>query len=144
MPQLCRNLGAARHAARDGSHAEGPLTIAGPLYTGPLHDGAWLEKAAEEAHARGWVGHSYGADAAVKLTGPNPQRPLEELLDTLIEESDPRLPPWLVTLRSIAEFGTLENAPGRDALIERLRVRGFAACRSHVEVRLLWRPLSMC
>jgi tRNA G26 N,N-dimethylase Trm1 len=61
------------------------------------------------------------------------QRPLEELLDLLWEESDPRLPPWFMPVDGLAQH--LSSCPSRDKLIAALRQAGFAACRSHVEVR---------
>jgi tRNA (guanine26-N2/guanine27-N2)-dimethyltransferase len=48
----------ARQAAAQGKPT--PLALSGPMWTGPLHDAAFVAQMAEEAAARGWAG--LGAD----------------------------------------------------------------------------------
>jgi tRNA (guanine26-N2/guanine27-N2)-dimethyltransferase len=103
------------------------------MWTGPLHERSWLVEMAREAESRSWTGHSFEAGSGVKLTGCNPPQPLETLLQELIDESDPRLPPWIFHLREVAKVCE-RDIPARDKLVELLQERGYAACRSHVEV----------
>uniref|UniRef100_A0A0A9FCG2 Si605032f04 n=1 Tax=Arundo donax TaxID=35708 RepID=A0A0A9FCG2_ARUDO len=56
---------------------------------------------------------------------------LEKLLSTMIEESDPRLPPGYIRLDEISHRAKV-NSPPLGTLINSLRKEGFAACRSHV------------
>lgn len=60
-------------------------------------------------------------------------RPLEELLEVMLEEADPLLPPGFFSIdKSVAR--RLERPPPRDGLIAALRAEGFAAARCHLEV----------
>jgi tRNA G26 N,N-dimethylase Trm1 len=130
-----RELGAAKHKFGSDANITPPLTIAGPLWTGPLHSAEWLASMSAVAAARGWTGQAYPPDADVKSAGHNPPRALEKLLRVLQEEADPALPPWFVPLSDVLKFGRLANIPPRDDLIAALRAKGYAACASHVEVR---------
>jgi tRNA G26 N,N-dimethylase Trm1 len=62
------------------------------------------------------------------------QKPLQELLELLVEEGDPALPPWFLPVDLLAQH--LAACPSRDKLIGALRARGYAATRCHVEVGL--------
>ena len=89
-----------------------------------------------------WVRYSLGSYLQPShLTGHVPAalahsrnaRPLEDLLDVLLEEADPRLPPGFFSIDdSVAR--RMARPPPRDALIAALREEGFAAARCHLEV----------
>jgi len=65
------------------------------------------------------------------------QLTLGDLLATFEAESDPRLPPFYLRTDEVARAGRglLHGLPPRDAWLRRLRARGFAATRSHVNAR---------
>lgn len=130
-----RNLGAVKHKDQAGDTCSERLSVAGPLWTGALHNQQWVRDMAAVANAQQWTGHSFSSDSVVKTTGHNPPQPLQELLQRLLLESDTRLPPWYVQLRDIAQFCGSSDMPRRDILIEALREKGHAACVTHVEVR---------
>ncbi|GLI68777.1 hypothetical protein VaNZ11_013268 [Volvox africanus] len=124
--------------AEDGSPTGIQLVLSGPLWTGPLHDAAELQAMAAEAASRGWTG--FGLDAAAtphlqnRVKSSRNVRPLEELLEVLLEEADPRLPPGFFSIdESVAR--RLVRPPSRDGLIAALRQEGFAAARCHLEAR---------
>jgi len=75
----CRcDCGSAAAAAEGRRH---PLTISGPMWTGPLHDAAAIDAMAAEAAALGWTGRGAGAGGAeLRRTKKNGQLPLETLL----------------------------------------------------------------
>lgn len=52
--------------------------VSGPLWTGPLHDAAYVTEMLNLAEQWGWVGSGKGTD-------------LEKLLKLMVDESDPRL-----------------------------------------------------
>jgi hypothetical protein len=103
------------------------------MWIGPLHERSWLLKMSEEAESRSWTGHSFESSTSVKLTGHNPPKALPAVLKALLDESNPRLPPWYFHLREISTLCG-KDIPARDRLVSALQQRGFAACRSHVEV----------
>lgn len=131
-----RELGTRRSKRHKGEQLPAELSIAGPLWTGPLHKHEFLEAMQALAVEWQWTGHAFEvATHSVKMAGHNGPQPLERLLQTLLEESDPRLPAWFVLLRDIHKHACLLSTPPRDALVAALREAGHAASRSHVEVR---------
>lgn len=120
-----------------------PLAVSGPLWTGPLHDRAFIERMAAEAAALGWAGHAVplGSPHREKASKNNDQRPLEELLSLFCEEADLRLPPWYVSVDLIAK--RLDRSPGRDEIIRALQDAGFAAARCHVDRKAVRTDASM-
>ncbi|GFR41355.1 hypothetical protein Agub_g2038, partial [Astrephomene gubernaculifera] len=115
-----------------------PLTLSGPMWTGPLHDAAELKAIAGEATARGWAG--FGLDEhgtphlRNRVKSSRTTRPLEQLLEVLLEEADPRLPPGFFSI-DLSVSRRLQRPPPRDPLIAALRAEGFAAARCHLEAR---------
>ncbi|KAL6865092.1 hypothetical protein ACP4OV_016243 [Aristida adscensionis] len=95
------------------------VTVVGPLWTGPLHDASFLNEMLGLATEWGWA---YTSENGVIL---------EKLLSTMIEESDPRLPPGYIRLDEISSRAKV-NSPPLGTLINSLRKEGFAACRSHI------------
>lgn len=55
------------------------LVVSGPLWTGPLHDTAYITEMLSLAEEWGWAGIETGTD-------------LDKLLNQMVAESDPRLP----------------------------------------------------
>ncbi|XP_020085984.1 tRNA (guanine(26)-N(2))-dimethyltransferase isoform X3 [Ananas comosus] len=107
------------------------VVVSGPLWTGPLHDAAYLSDMLRLATEWGWAytdGKGNGVD-------------LEKLLNLMIEESDPLLPSGYIKLDEIASRARI-NSPPLATLINSLRraymmprdctQEGYAACRSHI------------
>ncbi|OEL36812.1 hypothetical protein BAE44_0002170 [Dichanthelium oligosanthes] len=80
----------------------------GPLWTGPLHDASFLNEMLSLANEWGWA---YTSENGVTL---------EKLLSTMIEESDPRLPPGYIRLDEISRRAKV-NSPPLGTLINSLR-----------------------
>lgn len=57
----------------------GSLIVSGPLWTGPLHNAAYIKEMLNLAEQWGWAGPGTGTD-------------LEKLLKQMVDESDPELP----------------------------------------------------
>lgn len=57
----------------------GSLIVSGPLWTGPLHNAAYIKEMLNLAEQWGWAGNGRGTD-------------LEKLLEQMVDESDPQLP----------------------------------------------------
>jgi tRNA (guanine26-N2/guanine27-N2)-dimethyltransferase len=87
-----------------------PLTITGPLWIGPLHDGNYLSRMARLALDWGWT-----AQAA--------------LLDVMQAETN--LPPYFYLLGEIGRRGQLD-IPKRERLLAALRERGYRAAPTHI------------
>lgn len=65
------------------------ITVVGPLWTGPLHDTTFLTEMLSLATEWGWANTIENGVS------------LEKLLDTMIEESDSRLPPGYIRLDEV-------------------------------------------
>jgi tRNA G26 N,N-dimethylase Trm1 len=61
------------------SQVSSSLVVSGPLWTGPLHDAAYVTEMLNLAEQWGWVGSGKGTH-------------LEKLLKQMVDESDPNLP----------------------------------------------------
>lgn len=108
------------------------IAVVGPLWTGPLHDASFLTEMLSLADEWGWA-----------YTSENVT--LEKLLSTMIEESDPRLPPGYIRLDEISRRAKI-NSPPLGTLINSLRKEGFSACRSHIGTNVIKTncPISSC
>nr|XP_029123974.1 uncharacterized protein LOC105057196 isoform X2 [Elaeis guineensis] len=95
------------------------VVVSGPLWTGPLHDAAYLTEMLKLAREWGW--------ASTKQNDVD----LEKLLNQMIDESDPQLPPGYIKLDEIARRAKI-NSPPISTLISTLEKEGFVACRSHI------------
>ena len=99
-----------------------------------------------EAEARGWRGLS--TDLSKNATGGSPKHKrwsLEEILEIMHEEGDPRLRPGYLTVSDVSRLGRLQGTPGCGKLIAALREEGYAAARCHLTVSpasLLWQGAS--
>ncbi|TVU18828.1 hypothetical protein EJB05_34943, partial [Eragrostis curvula] len=107
------------------------ITVVGPLWIGPLHDASFLTRMLTLASEWGWATEN-------DVT-------LGKLLRTMIEESDPRLPPGYIRLDEISHRAKV-NSPPLGTLINSLRKEGFAACRSHIGANAIKTnsPISSC
>lgn len=65
------------------------VVVSGPLWTGPLHDAAYLTEMLKLAREWGW--------ASTKQNDVD----LEKLLNKMIDESDPQLPPGYIKLDEV-------------------------------------------
>jgi tRNA (guanine26-N2/guanine27-N2)-dimethyltransferase len=143
-----------------GNDSHNNAELAGPMWLGPLHDGAFVDAMVAEAERRGWLSRDGGGrpkageadgpttsarlraaerDAKTFYTGrvsrTNPQLPLAELLAVMREEADERLPPLYLTSEFLGR--RLARCPPRDGLIAALRERGWVAARCQLERRAL-------
>ncbi|XP_008808314.1 tRNA (guanine(26)-N(2))-dimethyltransferase isoform X1 [Phoenix dactylifera] len=95
------------------------VVVSGPLWTGPLHDAAYLTEMLKLAREWGW--------ACTKQKDVD----LEKLLNQMIDESDPQLPPGYIKLDEIARRAKI-NSPPISTLISTLEKEGYVASRSHI------------
>lgn len=109
------------------------ISVVGPLWIGPLHDASFLTKMLSLANEWGWA---YAIVNSVTL---------EKLLSTMIEESDPRLPPGYIRLDEISRRAKV-NSPPLVTLVNSLRKEGFSACRSHIGANVIKTncPIASC
>ena len=94
-------------------HEQGSLALNGPMWVGPMHDVPTLHAMASLADEWGW----------------NDLRPL---LETMVNESDPALPPYFIHTHDLSRRAGV-SPPPRDRIMDQLRAEGFLAYRSHVE-----------
>jgi tRNA G26 N,N-dimethylase Trm1 len=135
-----RYLGKGRKPGlQDAFLGRADISIAGPMWLGPLHNEIFLRTMAHVAEMKGWTGHAFQSGANVKLTGHNPARPLDELLQVLVAESYDILPPGYTLLQDVKKICGLSRLPRRDVLVEALRAKGHAACATHMEVRVCFK-----
>lgn len=110
----------------------GSLVVSGPLWTGPLHDGAYLGQLLDLAQQWGWIGNGAGLD-------------LDKLIKLMIDESDPELPFGYTKLDEIAKRAKVNSPPLRN-LLSILHKEGYAASRSHIASNAIKTncPMSTC
>ncbi|KAL2897877.1 hypothetical protein RDABS01_007472 [Bienertia sinuspersici] len=96
----------------------GSLVVSGPLWTGPLHEGAYLAELLDMALQWEWIGNGAGLD-------------LEKVIRLMIDESDPELPFGYTKLDEIAKRAKI-NSPPLKSLMSTLHKEGYAASRSHI------------
>ncbi|KAL6126836.1 hypothetical protein ACLB2K_074881 [Fragaria x ananassa] len=108
------------------------LVVSGPLWTGPLHDAAYITDMLTLAKERGWASSDTETD-------------LDKLLNTMVAESDPRLPFGFINLDEVASRAKV-NSPALKAVVAALRKEGYAVSRSHIESNALKTncPMSEC
>lgn len=105
------------------------LKVSGPLWTGPLHDAAYLTDMLDLAKQWGWIGCD-GKDS------------LEKLIKQMVDESDPRLPFGYIKLDEMASRAKINTPPLR-ALMSALHEKGYAASRSHITANAIKTNCSM-
>lgn len=110
------------------------LVVSGPLWTGPLHDTAYVSEMLHLAEQWKWVG-----------TGVDTCMDLEKLLVTMIDESDPRLPYGYIKLDEVAKRAKINSPPLKD-MMDAMRKEGYAVSRSHIKPNAIKTncPMSVC
>lgn len=99
------------------------LVVSGPLWTGPLHDAAYLMDMLDLAKQWGWV----GCDS---------EDSLEKLIKLMVDESDPKLPFGYIKLDEMASRAKMNSPPLR-TLMSAMHKKGYAASRSHIETNAI-------
>ncbi|GAA0146640.1 RNA methyltransferase [Lithospermum erythrorhizon] len=97
----------------------GSCVVSGPLWTGPLHNAPYLRDMQNLASQWEWISDGVGKD-------------LEKLLEQMVDESDPKLPPGYFKLDEIASRAKV-NSPSLANIMNILHKKGYAASRSHIE-----------
>ncbi|XP_012091159.1 tRNA (guanine(26)-N(2))-dimethyltransferase isoform X2 [Jatropha curcas] len=115
----------------NSSNDSSPVTVSGPLWTGPLHNATFITEMLNLAEQWGWIGNDVGAD-------------LDKLLKRMLDESDPRLPFGYIKMDEMASRGKI-NSPSLKTMMSTL-VKGYAATRSHIASNAIKTdcPMSMC
>ena len=103
--------------------AEGTSHVAGPLWTGDLHDRAFLARMREEAEDLGWVSCD-GGDSSV----------LGGALEVMEEEAALKGVAFHIPLDLIAARARLRGTPPRDALLAALP---FPSCRTSFDTKAI-------
>ena len=140
-----------RRCAKTTDGEKTRMAVSGPLWTGPLHDAAAVQRLAREADEVDWCGErdasslvrEYDDDERRIKETPSASSPkgqkasARELLAAFAAEADPALPPFYRRTDELARAGRglKYGIPPLDAWIAELQRQGFAACRSHVDAR---------
>ncbi|EFJ08074.1 hypothetical protein SELMODRAFT_132457 [Selaginella moellendorffii] len=103
-------------------------TYTGPIWIGPLHNIAYLQTMSRVAKELNWIA-SPGFD--MKKLDPETSK-LTEVLDVMLEESNPALPCGYIGLHEIASRGKIPT-PRRDTLTRGLQKEGYVVSRSQIE-----------
>ncbi|KAI4306943.1 hypothetical protein L6164_030180 [Bauhinia variegata] len=108
------------------------LVVSGPLWTGPLHNAAYLMDMLNLAKQWGWVGND-GKDH------------LEKLIKLMVDESDPMLPFGYIKLDEMASRAKM-NSPPLKTLMNAIHEKGFAVSRSHISTNAIKTncPMTQC
>ncbi|KDP21663.1 hypothetical protein JCGZ_03334 [Jatropha curcas] len=116
----------------NSSNDSSPVTVSGPLWTGPLHNATFITEMLNLAEQWGWIGNDVGAD-------------LDKLLKRMLDESDPRLPFGYIKMDEMASRGKI-NSPSLKTMMSTLVKKGYAATRSHIASNAIKTdcPMSMC
>lgn len=88
------------------------ITLNGPTWVGPLHDQSALEEMALLSDEWEWD--------------------LRPLLETMMSEADPRLPPYFVKTHDLSRKAGV-SPPPRDRVMEVLRGEGYITSRTHID-----------
>ncbi|KAI3987165.1 hypothetical protein MKX01_031649 [Papaver californicum] len=109
------------------------LVVSGPLWTGRLHDTAYVKEMLNLAQEWGWAGSdSMGTD-------------IEKLLTQMVDESDPKLPFGYIKLDEVASRAKVNSPPLRSMMSTILK-EGYAVSRSHIASNAIKTncPMSVC
>ncbi|KAL5709887.1 methylamine--glutamate N-methyltransferase [Ranunculus cassubicifolius] len=94
--------------------------VSGPLWTGPLHETSYVREMLELAEEWEWAG-----------TETDTQKDLKKLLETMIDESNPKLPCGYIKLDQVAKRAKINSPPLR-IMMAALEKEGYAVSRSHI------------
>ncbi|OAE24341.1 hypothetical protein AXG93_4343s1060 [Marchantia polymorpha subsp. ruderalis] len=109
--------------------AKGSLVVSGPLWLGPLHETEHVKSMIELARQWGWI-KALGERS--RSDSPADMRILEQLLEVMVDESQPSLPSGYIEMHEVGKRGKLQTTPRRNDFIQLLQQEGFVASRSHV------------
>ncbi|BFI28114.1 tRNA (guanine26-N2/guanine27-N2)-dimethyltransferase [Marchantia polymorpha subsp. ruderalis] len=109
--------------------AKGSLVVSGPLWLGPLHETEHVKSMIELARQWGWI-KALGERS--RSDSPADMRILEQLLEVMVDESQPGLPSGYIEMHEVGKRGKLQTTPRRNDFIQLLQQEGFVASRSHV------------
>uniref|UniRef100_A0A2N9J6K0 tRNA (guanine(26)-N(2))-dimethyltransferase n=1 Tax=Fagus sylvatica TaxID=28930 RepID=A0A2N9J6K0_FAGSY len=114
------------------SKVSSSLVVSGPLWTGPLHDAAYVTEMLNLAEQRGWVGSGKGTH-------------LEKLLKQMVDESDPNLPIGYIKMDEVASRAKI-NSPPLMTMMSTMHKEGYAASRSHIASNAIKTncPMTVC
>ncbi|CAM6013842.1 unnamed protein product [Sphagnum balticum] len=120
------------------------VTLSGPLWTGPLHNGSDIQEMIEMANGWGWIESGKGSgEKSMSKEEVSANQKLRELLDIMLEESDPNLQVGYIELDEISKRTKLAT-PKRACLITALQEEGYSACRSHIASNAIKTSAPMC
>jgi tRNA (guanine26-N2/guanine27-N2)-dimethyltransferase len=81
------------------------VTLSGPLWTGPLHNGSDIQEMIEMANGWGWIESGKGSgEKSRSKEEVSANQKLRELLDIMLEESDPNLQVGYIELDEVLQF----------------------------------------
>jgi len=80
------------------------VTLSGPLWTGPLHNGSDIQEMIEMANGWGWIENGKGSgEKSRSKEEVSANQKLRELLDIMLEESDPNLQVGYIELDEVLQ-----------------------------------------
>ena len=103
-PCFCRRCGGAADSV--GGKNQKSMAVSGPMWTGPLHDAAAVQRLAREAEEVDWSGANEASsenDDASPMKGQKASA--RELLAAFAAEADPALPPFYRRTDELARGG---------------------------------------
>ncbi|KAG2730616.1 hypothetical protein I3843_01G296900 [Carya illinoinensis] len=108
------------------------LVVSGPLWTGPLHNAAYVTQMLNLAEQWGWVANVNGAE-------------LEKLLKQMVDESDPKLSFGYIKLDEVASRAKINSPPLR-IMMSAMHQEGYVASRSHISPNVIKTncPMAVC
>ncbi|CAM6098028.1 unnamed protein product [Calypogeia fissa] len=107
------------------------LIVSGPLWIGPLHSATDVKTMAELAKEWGWISRSELSRESRKSDSSVDMYVLEELLEIMLDESQPGLPSGFMELNKISKRGKMQT-PKRTEFMKVLQQEGYFASRSHI------------
>ncbi|CAN1297595.1 tRNA (guanine(26)-N(2))-dimethyltransferase [Linum perenne] len=118
QPFSWKELGKIGCSCRSSEGSHQPFAVSGPMWIGPLHSGDYITQMSNLATEWGWIGNGAGVH-------------LDKLLNQMLDESDPRLPPGYIKLDEITKRAKI-NGPPLMTMLSSLHSMGYAASRSHI------------
>jgi tRNA (guanine26-N2/guanine27-N2)-dimethyltransferase len=80
------------------------VTLSGPLWTGPLHNGNDIQEMIEMANGWGWIESGKGSgEKSMSKEEVSANQKLRELLNIMLEESDPNLQVGYIELDQVLQ-----------------------------------------
>lgn len=111
------------------------IKMSGPLWTGPLHNSKDIQEMMTLAKEWGWIPNVTEDESVCRSSRGRrmklKQEKLLELLNLMLEESNPDLPFGYIYLDEIAKRGKIQT-PRREALVQALRNEGYVVGRSQI------------